>query len=403
MPVKTISFMKIAALVAFAYFTCRAAEQTLLSIDFDQQGIPVKMLAGSWKKNPMGMMLDVDSRIAIQMPARLQVKNGSVRLGFLPPEYKKARVPLEPRAEDCTCALKLFAGRCFAEVTDRGLSLKRLDPTFSYVDTTFGTIRRALDQLGGEMTLSLSVSDMVAVAGLNDSLKVSAPVTGCSFGSIEIAAYQSPFILTDFTMVSLSRDTLLIDKRKRYIELGGIYHPSHFNAGGGQHNHSFVTWEGGLAAPNALFTTFLPDSAVYNALASLGTVPGDNLTYYPWSEISNPRNPGPDRKAKGPPVAVEIFYGGKSYQVSAFLHDENDRPFAFRFSGNKKFIQEMRTGCIVCLESCPGGKIGNATYTMRDLVKNTARFTQQAVPAIEDEAEVTIRISLPRGEAGGKQ
>lgn len=393
---KTLFFMKIAVLVAFTFFTCRATEQTLLSIDFDQQGIPVKMLAGSWKKNPMGMMLDVDSRIAIQMPARLQVKNGSVRVGFLPPEYKKARMPGEPRAEDCSCALKLFAGRYFAEVTDRGLSLKRLDPTFAYVDTTFGTVRRALDQLGGAMTLSLSILDMVAVAGLNDSIKVSAPVAGCSFGSIEIAAYQSPFILTDFTAVSLTRDTLLIDKRKKSIELGGIYHPSRFNAGGGQHNHSFVTWEGGLAAPNALFTTFLPDSAVYDALVSIGAAPGDNLTYYPWSEISNPRNPGPDRKVKGAPVTVEIVYGGRPYQPSAFLHDENGKPFEFRFSGNKKFIPEMRTGCIVCLESCPGGKIGNATYTMRDQVKNVARFIQLPVPAIQDEAEVTIRISMER-------
>jgi hypothetical protein len=394
MPGKTISFMKIAALVAFVHFACCAAEQTLLSIDFDQQTFPVKTLTGSWEKNSMGINVDADSRIAIQIPARLQVKNGSVRVGFLPPEYKKARIPGEPRAEDCSCALKLYAGRCFAEVTDRGLSLKRLDPTFSYVDTTFGTVSRVLDPLAGEMTLSLSILDLIAVASLNDSTKVSAPAGACTLGSIEIATYLSPFILTDFTAVSLSRDTLFIDKRNKYIELGGIYHPSRFNAGDGQHNHSFITWEGGLAATNALFTTFLPDSTVYDALVSIGAVPGNNLTYYPWSEISNPRNPGPDRKALGPSVAVEICYGGKSYQPSAFLHDENGKPFSFRFSGNKKFIPEMRTGCIVCLESCPGGKIGNATYTMRDLVKKAARFTLLTVPAIEDEAEVTIRISL---------
>jgi len=46
--------LKIAALVAFAYFTCRAAEHTLISIDFDQQAIPVKTLAGSWEKKSFG-------------------------------------------------------------------------------------------------------------------------------------------------------------------------------------------------------------------------------------------------------------------------------------------------------------------------------------------------------------
>jgi hypothetical protein len=389
-----MSFMKIAALVAFAYFTCRAAEHTLISIDFDQQAIPVKTLAGSWEKNPSGILVKADSRIIIPLPARAQIKNGSVRLGFLPPEHLKARAPLGPSAEDCSCALKLFAGRCFAEVTDRGLSLKRLDPTFTYVDSTLGSVNRTLDPLAGEMTLSLSVRDMIATAGLNDSPTVSAPAAGCSFGSIEIVTYLSPFVLTRFVAASLSRDTLLVDKSKRSVDLAGIYHPSRFNAGGGEHNHSFVTWEGGLAAPNALFTTFSPDSAVYDALVSIGAVPGDNLIYYPWSEISNPRNPGPDRKTLGSPVTIEIVYGGRLFQPSAFLHDENDRPFAFRFSGNKKFIPEMRTGCIVCLESCPGGKIGNATYTMRELIKKVARFTMKPVSAIENEGEVTIRISL---------
>jgi len=392
--------MKAAMSVTLAFFTCHAAQQTLLSIDFDQQIIPVKTIAGSWEKDPSGIKVNADSRIIIPLPARAQVKNGSVRLGFLPPEHVKARTPMEPGAEDCSCALKLCAGRCFAEVSDKGLSLKRLAPTFDYVDATLGFVSRTLDPLAGEMALSLSVSDMIVTAGLNDSLKVSAPVTGCSFGSVEIDTYLSPFVLTSFAAVSLTRDTLLVDKSKRRIDFAGIYHPSHFNTGSGQHDHSFVTWEGGLAAPNALFTAYSPDSAVCNALMSIGAVSGNNLTFYPWSEISNPGNLGPDRIAKGTPVVVEIVYGGKSYQPSEFLQDENGRPFSFHFSGNKKFIPKMRTGCIVCLESCPGGKIGNASYSMRDLVKKVARFTQIPVPVIEDEGEVTVRISLTPDEAG---
>jgi len=117
-------------------------QQTLLSIDFDQQIIPVKTIAGSWEKDPSGIKVNADSRIIIPLPARAQVKNGSVRLGFLPPEHVKARTPMEPGAEDCSCALKLCAGRCFAEVSDKGLSLKRLAPTFDYVDATLGFVSR---------------------------------------------------------------------------------------------------------------------------------------------------------------------------------------------------------------------------------------------------------------------
>jgi hypothetical protein len=380
---------------------CRGAERLLISANLNQKRPPIKTLAGSWEKHPLGIDLKADSRIEILLPARDQVKNGTVSIDFVPPNYKKPRVPLEAQRDDCLCALKVYAGRCFAQVADNGLSLRRLDSTFADVDTVLGYTRYSLDQLAGVLTLSLSVSDMNTTASLNNFRQVTSPEQGCSFSSVQVATYGSGFILTSISVTSRERDPLVVNKKYKRIDLAAVYHPSHFNAGRGQHNHSFVTWQGGLAAPNALFTTFAPDSAIYDALVSIGAVPGDNLTYYPWSEISDPSNSGPDQKAQGPPVSIEILYGGAAYPASAFVHDENNRPIEFRFSGNRNFIPLMRTGCVVCLESCPGGKIGNATYSMRDLVRNVARFLQLPVTAIEDEGEVTVRISVGK-ETGGR-
>jgi len=75
------------------------------------------------------------------------------------------------------------------------------------------------------------------------------------------------------------------------------------------------------------------------------------------------------------------------------VRDDNGKAIAYRFTGNRKIIPLMRTGCVVCLESRPGGKIGNAAYSMRDLARNAARFSLVPVPSIEGEGEVTIRIS----------
>jgi hypothetical protein len=366
----------------------------MISANLNQKTPPIRTLSGSWEKHPLGIDLKADSRIEILLPVRDQVKNGTISMDFVPPDYNKPRVPLEARRDDCLCALKVYAGRCFAQVSDNGLSLRRLDSTFTDVDTVLGYIKYSLDQLVGVVTLSLSVSDMNTTASLNNFLQVTTPEQGCSFSSIQVATYGSGFVLTNITVTSRERDPLVVNKKYNRVDLAAVYHPSHFNAGRGQHNHSFITWKGGLAAPNALFTTFAPDSEIYDALVSIGAAPGDNLTYYPWSEISDPSISGPDQKAKGPPVIIEVLYNGAAYPESAFVHDENNRPIEFRFSGNRKFIPLMRTGCVVCLESCPGGKIGNATYSMRDLAKNVARFLQLPVPSIEDEGEVTVRISV---------
>jgi hypothetical protein len=49
---------------------------------------------------------------------------------------------------------------------------------------------------------------------------------------------------------------------------------------------------------------------------------------------------------------------------------------------------------VVCLYSCPGGKIGNARYTVRDWTKGTTRFTVKKGVLPADGERVTIRIRL---------
>jgi hypothetical protein len=173
-----------------------------------------------------------------------------------------------------------------------------------------------------------------------------------------------------------------------------VFHPSHFNAGTGQHNHSFITCEGGTAAYNALFTCKAPESAVYNALVAIGAVPGKNLTLYPWSRIHDPHFEAPDKKTGGTRLGIDVLFGGNTYPASSFFHDENNKTFDFRFSGNEKSSSESRTGCIACLESCPIGTIGNAAYSMRDLIRTIARFSLIPDQPFGESDEVTLRISI---------
>jgi hypothetical protein len=393
---------KIALLVLVITGSCFTSERTVLSFDFDRQIPPIKTLSGSWKKVPFGISLKEDSRIAIAPGAGSQIINGRVSLGFHAPILEKSILPLKDRSEECLCALKINIGRCLVEATEKGISLKLLDKSFSSVESVLGSVDLPFDPHGAELTLSLTIFDRTATVCINDSLCVLSPAPDYWFGVIEIASYNTPFVLTSYSLTSLSRDTLSIDTKRKFVDCAGIYHPSRFNAGSGQHNHSFITWEGGTAAYNALFTVMAPETAVYNALVAIGAAPGNNLTLYPWSRIHDPHFEGPEKKTAGARLSIAVVFEGNSYAPSSFLRSENGKAFDFRFSGNEKNNPETRTGCIVCLESCPIGKIGNAAYSMRDMIRNVARFSVVPDQPFKEADEVTLRLSLLPAVKSGK-
>ncbi len=65
-----------------------------------------------------------------------------------------------------------------------------------------------------------------------------------------------------------------------------------------------------------------------------------------------------------------------------------------RFGGNKALIAEWQSGCIICLYSCPGGKISNRAYTIRDYVKSPQNFSVDfsRVPKGNHKALVIVRL-----------
>lgn len=65
-----------------------------------------------------------------------------------------------------------------------------------------------------------------------------------------------------------------------------------------------------------------------------------------------------------------------------------------KFGGHQANIPEWKSGCVVCLYSCPGSKVGNARYTVRDFVDEATRFTVLPGALPEDGTEVTIIFRL---------
>jgi hypothetical protein len=187
---------------------------------------------------------------------------------------------------------------------------------------------------------------------------------------------------------------VVADSASGTVSVRALYRPAQFNRGPGLHNHHLIVWQGGKAAANALLVALSPDSAIHDALVSIGARPGNNLTADAWDKRGDPASLEPDRVAEGSALGMTIEKAGKVWQVTDIAVDQGSRRYALRFAGNRALIGKWRSGCVVCLESCPGSKVSNSTYTMRDLAKGRAQFAVKEVEGLVDGDTVVVRLSL---------
>ncbi len=178
------------------------------------------------------------------------------------------------------------------------------------------------------------------------------------------------------------------------IRIPATFHPQRFNRAAGLKNHHFITWKEGNAAGRALFTTTVADSTVHDALLGIGARPGNNLTEKSWTARKNRRSPFPDMLIEGTVVQIDFLIDGDTIGAHDILRDDAGNAFDFRFGGNRDLISVWQSGCVVCLQSCPGSKIGNRTYSIRDLVKGHSQFSVKKDSRLEDGDTLEIRFSI---------
>lgn len=162
---------------------------------------------------------------------------------------------------------------------------------------------------------------------------------------------------------------------------------------GGYH---LIVWKDGSAADKALFRAEVSDIEFLDALETLGAIPGDGLTLATWDDRFDKGSWRPDQVIEGPPVGILIRVRGQErlLELGDFLDDSLGSGFEMRFGGHRGNIPEWRSGCVVCLYSCPGSKIGNAKYTVRDYVQESTRFTVKEGVLPKDGSRVTVRVEL---------
>jgi hypothetical protein len=150
----------------------------------------------------------------------------------------------------------------------------------------------------------------------------------------------------------------------------------------------------------ALLQADVTDRQIVEALAGLGAKPGNNLPMEAWEERKNPKDPTPDTVIAGTDVEVLLGLPSRSNLIplAAALEDSGGRGLQMRFGGNAANIPTWKSGCIVCLYSCPGSKVGNARYTVRDYEKGVTRFRAKpgVLPPDGTKVRVVLRTNAPQ-------
>lgn len=179
------------------------------------------------------------------------------------------------------------------------------------------------------------------------------------------------------------------------VSFPATVHAEGFGGAGDPVGYHLVVWSDGRAADGALFRAGVSDVQVLDALEALGAEPGNALGIDSWDERRSSGSAAPDRIIAGPPVEVLVrLADGRELGLDEILEDPGGRGFAMRFGGHRDNIEEWHSGCVVCLYSCPGSKVGNARYTVRDFVEGATRFRPRAGVLPPDGSEVRIVLRL---------
>jgi hypothetical protein len=189
----------------------------------------------------------------------------------------------------------------------------------------------------------------------------------------------------------------VIDRAHHEVRIPAVVQPHAMSRPFGVKGHHAIVWNGGSAKTWALFVSPVSDHDVRLALDSLGAYRGENLTPATWTARDDPKNPEPDKRVEGSPIAVFVEWNGKRVPLADVLAEDGSAAprVDFRYGGNEAWQKEFHSGCIVCLYSCPGGAIGNHAHTIRDYERDGVIYASR--PERLPRAGTTVTIILKVG------
>ncbi|MFD1418527.1 YdjY domain-containing protein [Companilactobacillus keshanensis] len=161
------------------------------------------------------------------------------------------------------------------------------------------------------------------------------------------------FAVSDVTAqaAKLSSDNpIQMNKKKKTITMLTTVNGTYFTQGT---RHVIVNVDGTNGNKSLLKTDVQPKT-VYNDLKKFGAKPGDNVT----------KESKPGTKVKGTKVQVYFVINGKKMRAekAVQVNGKDVKDLGFKFGGNMAMNNKMKTGCVLCFDSCAVGTVSGSKY-----------------------------------------
>jgi hypothetical protein len=208
---------------------------------------------------------------------------------------------------------------------------------------------------------------------------------------------RSVALALSFLLTTTASARLVVDRTAREVRISAEVQPHAMERPFGVQGHHAIVWEGGKAKYWALFVSDVSDRDVRRALDSLGAKRGENLTPASWNAREDAANREPDKRVEGSHVEVFVEWKDAPRVALATLLQEEGKPaplLDFRYGGNERWQPGFKSGCIVCLYSCPGGAVGNHAHPIRDYVRDGVVYASRPERLPPSGTKVTIILKV---------
>ncbi len=148
-----------------------------------------------------------------------------------------------------------------------------------------------------------------------------------------------------------------------------------------------IVFEGGSNGNKAVFTGLANPKEFYEALVQIGAKAGENMTFEN-KETTH---------VTGDKLDIHFKWAGsqKYYDIDEMIKDSNGNKFDIRFGGNLSVAENVKTGCLLCLDSCPVGIVSNAVYTYGAVEKRgEVKFIGNSAVQPPDDALVAVTLKV---------